>query len=282
MNKIGIRAHDLGQYQDAKTLAHEVEQIGFDGVQLVFKKAISSSVDFSSLEDVKEAFNKTPKIMMLGAYFNPIHPDLAVVETGIKNFKNHLTIAQKLNCLYVGSETGSLMGSPWGYVPENHNQANLDKVIEIFKDLTIYAADQNAYVALEGAWAHVAHTPARVKEIVEKVNHPHLKVTVDLYNFLNIDNYHNQLSIFDEAIRLLKDEIVIFHLKDFIVENQKLKQVGLGQGLMKYPTIIDQIIKNCPNAYLIFEGVVGDDITSSLTYIKNILGGKNNEIRCKI
>ena len=70
---------------------------------------------------------------------------------------------------------------------------------------------------------------------------------------------------------LMKDKIVLFHLKDYIVENGTLKQVGLGKGLMDYKFLIKTIKENFDDAYLIFEGVVGDDIEESLEFINNLL-----------
>lgn len=267
MNKIGIRAHDLGKF-NIKDLSDQVINSGFEGVQLVFKKALSEEVDFNNLTNLQNNFK--PEIMMLGAYFNPVHPNGEIVKDGIENFKKHLEIANALNASFVGSETGSLMGSPWGYLPENHSQESLDEVIRIFRELTLHAKKHNAYIALEGAWAHVAGTPERVLEVVKAIDSEHLKVTVDLYNFLNIDNYQNRMEIFKKSLKLLGEHIVIFHLKDFIVDDNKLKQVGLGQGLMDYPEIIALIKENNPNAFLIFEGVVGSDIESSLKLINSL------------
>ena len=79
--------------------------------------------------------------------------------------------------------------------------------------------------------------------------------------------------LWEECLELFKDRIVIFHLKDYIVKDNKLVQVGLGQGLIDYSKIIPKIMKNNPNAYLIFEGVVGDDIKSSKEYIERLVYG---------
>ena len=273
MLKIGIRAHDIGKYS-AEELARKVNEHQFDGVQLVFGKALNEPVDFENLKNIKDHFGVKPEIFMLGAYFNPVHPDKEIVTQGVNNFKKHLKVANELKAKYVGSETGSLMGSPWGYMPENHTQESLDEVIRIFKDLANTAEAYNSYIAVEGAYAHVAQNPKRVKELVDKINSPNLKVTIDLYNFLNIENYHQRMDILEESIKLLKEHIVIFHLKDFIIENDKLKQVGLGQGLMDYPTIISRIKQELPDALLIFEGVVGDDINTSYELISSL---KNKE-----
>lgn len=272
MNKIGIRAHDIGNF-DEKTLSKKVMEYGFDGVQLVFKKAIDHPVDFNNLIEMKKHF-QYPMIMMLGAYFNPIHPDPKVVEEGIENFKNHLKIANSLKTKFVGTETGSLMGSPWGYVKENHSNESLNQVIHVIKDLADTASTYKSYIAIEGAYAHVAYSPQRIKKILEEVKSPYVKVTIDLFNYLHLGNYQDRMEIFETCLNLLRDDIVIFHLKDFIVQNEKLVQVGLGQGLMDFPKIIRHIQEVKPEAYLIFEGVTGEDIKTSYDYIKSLLEGK--------
>jgi hypothetical protein len=72
MNKLGIRAHDVGKYH-ANELAAKIDDLGFDGVQLVIKKALLDDAPFDHLDVIKNAFVK-PYIMMLGAYFNPVIP----------------------------------------------------------------------------------------------------------------------------------------------------------------------------------------------------------------
>ena len=68
-----------------------------------------------------------------------------------------------------------------------------------------------------------------------------------------------------------EDDIKIIHLKDFLVDGDKLVQTGLGKGILDYNFIIKSIKKYAPNATLIFEGVVGDDIEPSLKLIKSLL-----------
>ncbi len=269
MISIGIRAHDVAK-TDPYTLAKKIKYLGFDGVQLVFKKALDSKVDFTKLDDLADAF-KDLNIMMLGAYFNPVHPNQQIVDEGIEYFKKHLMIANQLNASYVGSETGSLMGSPWGYVPENHSVESLEKVISVFKQLVSCAEQYDSCVAIEGAYNHVAYSPERISQILNRIHSQNLKVTVDLYNYLNIDNYQNRMDILEHCFKLFRDDIVIYHLKDFVIEEGTLKQVGLGRGLMDFKEIVKRIKKETPNAYLIFEGVTGDDIIDSVELINKLI-----------
>lgn len=274
MIKIGIRAHDFGK-NSASELARLVYENHFDGIQLVLKKAIDIDNPLESLFVIKEQLNQT-KILMFGAYFNPIHPNSLSLKKGIDNFERHLRFAKLFDCEYVGTETGSLMGDIWGYLPKNHTETSFKQVLQVFSSLVKVAKEEDVTITIEGAYAHVVHSPKVLKRLVDKLDSSHVKVTLDLYNFLNIRNYRSHTLIFDEAMTLLKDKIVIYHLKDFSVEDGLMHQVGLGKGLMDYPYIIGQIKKHTPNAYLIFEGVTGEDISSSFEYIKSLLNKEDS------
>ncbi|MCF7933054.1 MAG: hypothetical protein K9K93_07785, partial [Acholeplasmataceae bacterium] len=123
MIDLGIRAHDVDS-TSADDLARRIRSLGFDGIQLVLKKALKTDISTFDPTIITTTFQH-PYVMMLGAYFNPVHPDPQVKAAGIETFKKHIELASECGIRYVGSETGSLMGSPWGYVKENHNEASL-------------------------------------------------------------------------------------------------------------------------------------------------------------
>lgn len=272
--KIGVRAHDIGKFS-AHDLAGAVKSFGFDGVQLVFPKAFDLTVDAVNLQDVKLAFDDS--IMLIGAYFNMIHPDQAVVNNGISNFKKNLKAAKILKVKYVATETGSVMGSPWGYVKENHSDESFNKVVTVTKDLLYEASKHEVNVLIEGAWNHTIYSPLRLKQLVDTLSHPNLNVIIDLYNFLNIDNHKTHVKIFEESLALLKDKIKVIHLKDYIIEDSKLKQVGLGQGIMNYPKLFSLLRAYDIKADLIFEGVMKADLESSLVFIKELIQKEGEE-----
>lgn len=267
--KIGVRLHDLGKGTPS-VLNEEVKKIGFDGVQLVLKKALEYDDAFKYINDINNGF-KGIDIPLLGAYFNPVHPDKGELEEGIKYFKKNLDLASKIGADFVGTETGSLMGKPWKYVPENHHTETMEKLITVFKDLVGYSIKVNANIAIEGAYAHVAFSPKQLKHLVDSLDSPNVKVIIDLFNYLNIDNYHNRNQILEECFKYLKSDIVIYHLKDFIVQEGKLKQVGLGDGLMDFDYIIKRIKSETPDAYLVFEGVKKQDMISSIKHINTFI-----------
>ena len=266
---IGIRGHDLpnAPFKNIDDFIRTFKQYDLNYLQLVFNKAFA---DFNIKEDnlitlAANLKNNDIKVAMIGAYFNMIHPDKDKLIKGINYFKECMKYAYLFDTKYVGSETGSLNGDKWIYVDGNHTLESFNNVKEVIKDLK--DSSDIAYPLIEGAWNHVVYKPALLNELLNDLELD--ACTVDLYNYLNIDNYNDHLNIFKECIALFGDKIKVLHIKDFIVEDNKLVQVGIGKGLMNYKEIMPLIKKHLPNAILILEGVKEPDIKSSIEYLRS-------------
>ena len=277
--KIGVRVHDFGK-SDPATLARKAKEVGFDGVQLVLNKAVEGQTGLPGTlskelaQNIKKAFhNEGLEIFMMGAYFNPVHSNKDLVATNIAKFKEHLTYLNDFEGHFVGSETGSFNDDKWTYNPLNRTEEAYLEVKRIFNDLAVHAKSVNANIALEGAFGHCMHNPKALRRLVDEIDNGHVFYTLDIYNFLDISNYENYKEIFEEALELFKGKIVIFHLKDFIVVDNSLKQCAIGRGLIDYEYLLRRISETNPNAYCIFEGSKPEDMQFSLDFVKNIIKG---------
>ena len=273
---VGIRAHDLVKGSIDRVLTQAAEY-GFDAVQLVFKKALTDengkNISFTeeTKNQVKEALKRhNVKIAMLGAYFNPVHSNKELVRTNVEYFKEHLKYANELNCRYVGTETGSYNDDKWTYNPKNQTEEGYQDTMKIFQELVSVAKEYNSVILMEPAWGHVIYSVSHLKRAYDEINSEHLKVTIDIYNLIYLGNYTQYKEIFLEALEIFKDDVKIIHLKDFYVENEKIVQCGLGKGIIDFKFIIETVKKHSPNATLIFEGVMGDDIISSKKLIDSL------------
>lgn len=272
--KLLIRAHDLGVKGDS-AVAAAVRDHGLDGVQLVAYKCT---------EDIKyEAGSITPdratelgknikehggEIALIGAYFNPVHPNEDKINKGIAVFKDYLKVAKDIGCNYVGSETGSYNGDPWIYHPMNHSDEALDRVVKTFGSLADYAAECGVNIAMEGAFGHVCHTPERLDEAVRCIGRDNIAIIFDLYNYLDISNLDDTYDILDRGLKIFGDRILLFHVKDFTVGDGKLCQCGVGKGILDYDKILSKIYKSNPDAILVLEGTVGEDIDYAVSFLR--------------
>ena len=278
--KLMIRAHDLGVKGENQVVS-AVHSNGLDGIQLVAYKCTddvkyeAGAITPDRAKEIGDTLNSGGVLVpLIGAYFNPVHPNEEKIQRGIAVFKDYLDVALDLGCDTVGSETGSYNGDPWIYHPMNHSDEALDRVVSTFGLLADHAAERGVNIGMEGAFGHVCHTPERLHEAVERIGRKNIRIIFDLYNYLDISNVDTAYDILDRGLKLFGDRILLFHVKDFVITDGKLKQCGVGKGVLDYGRILKAIYDHNPDAILVLEGTTGDDIG----YAVSFLHSKINEI----
>lgn len=276
--KLFIRAHDLGVKGEDNVIGR-LEELGLEGVQLVAYKVLEDisylpgSITSEKAREIGSAFKKAGKtVPLIGAYFNPVHPNEEKIKNGIEVFKDYLSVANDLGCGIVGSETGSYNGDKWTYHPQNRTEEAVNRVIHTFAQLCEYAEGCNANVGMEGAFGHVCFDVKTLNKAVKAIGAKNIRIIFDLYNYLDKSNVDKMYDILAEGLQTFGDRICVFHIKDCVIaEDGSLKQCGVGKGIFDYGKILGEIKKVCPNANLVFEGTTGEDIPFAVSYMKNIL-----------
>ncbi len=272
--KIAFRTHDLG-VKGVDGVIYKLQQSKIEAVQLVVYKFVEGvkqlpgSLTPEMAEYIGKAFRGAGvSVPLIGAYFNPVHSNKQKVEDCKQTFKEYLKYAKTLGSNIVGSETGSFNDDKWTYNPLNRTDEALKTVVETFTELADYAAEQGVYIGMEGAAGHCCYCVKQLKRAIDAINRPNVKVIFDLYNYLDSSNYNDYMSILDEGLRTFAGKIVVFHMKDFVVEEGKVKQVAPGKGNFDYPAILKRIKAYDRDAVLVLEGTTGDDILPSIEFVK--------------
>lgn len=270
--RLNIRAHDIAT-KSTERIAAGAERYGFSGVQLVAYKACESvayergGIDGEKALAIKNVLKRhRQEVVLIGAYFNPVHSDKEKVSKCRDIFKEYIDVAGVLGCDYIGSETGSYNDDKWTYNPLNRTEEALSRVTDVFGELAGYARQKGRMMAVEGAWGHVCHTPERLQELRERIGIDKTKVIFDLFNYLYEGNFAERNRILKEGLKLFGSDIIAFHLKDGVVEGG-FRQVPIGRGEFDYGEILGSINEVVPNAQLVFEGTTGDDIGYGVEYI---------------
>lgn len=274
--KLCIRPHDIGKDMTAAELGSKIHALGFDGVQLAIAKAIRGqngepeTLTKNVVDDIRKGFNDNDvTIPILGAYFNPVHSDKRKVAAGQAKFADHLRKARQFGALYVASETGSYNDEPWTYNPKNQTEEAFREVVSVFGPLADVAKESGSYLTPEGAWHHCMYCPKQMHRLIKTLDNGSIRTTVDIFNYLYIDNYEKRYDILHECFDLFGDKIAVFHIKDFIPGNGALVEVGLGKGIMGWDKMLPEIRREVPDALLVFEGV--KDLPESLEYFRNLM-----------
>ena len=271
--QIAFRTHDLG----VKGLENAIEKArncGISAVQLVAYKFMDEikyapgQLNAQNTVAIGTALkNAKIGVPLIGAYFNPVHSDKEKVARCKAVFKEYLQYCKNLGCGIVGSETGSFNDDKWTYNPLNRTEEALQTVIETFGELAGYAKQYGAFVGMEGAAGHVCWNVATLKRAVDAISADNIRIIFDIYNYLDASNYQSYLEILDEGLKTFAGKIVVFHIKDCVFEDGKLKQVAPGKGMFDFDKILGKIQAYDKNAVLVLEGTSGENIVPCIQFI---------------
>ena len=274
--KIAFRTHDLG-VKGLEGAVQKCKECGISAVQLVAYKFLDDvkyapgGIDREKAVEIGKAFKDAEiSVPLVGAYFNPVHSDKDKVARCKQVFKEYLTVAKELGSNIVGSETGSFNDDKWTYNPLNRTEEALETVIKTFKELALFAKSRGSYIGMEGAAGHVCWNVATLKKAVDAIAEDNVKVIFDIYNYLDASNYQSYLDILDEGLKTFAGRIHVFHIKDCVFEDGKVKQVAPGKGMFDFEKILGRIKAYDKNAYLVLEGTTGDDIVPCTEFIKRV------------
>ncbi len=274
--KIAFRTHDLG-VKGVDNEINKLHECDLDCVQLVAYKFIDeiaykpNALTEAKAREIGAALKAGGiEVGLIGAYFNPVHSNKQKVADCKAVFKDYLKYSALLGCNIVGSETGSFNDDKWTYNPLNRTEEALQTVIETFTELADYAKSVGAYIGMEGAAGHVCYNVQTLKRAVDGVNRDNVKVIFDIYNYLDSTNYGDYLSILDEGLKTFAGKIVVFHLKDYVIEEGKIKQVVPGKGLFDYPAILSKIKAYDKDAVLVLEGTTGENIVPCTSFVRKV------------
>lgn len=241
--QLGIRLHDTKKLPFEERIA-DVSQLGFKCGHLALAKVIS---EFPTSDEaltpglamyIRNVFAKNNvDIAVLGCYLNLANPNPEKLAQITHRYMAHIRFASWLGCGVVGTETGA-PNETYTHVPECHGEEALKTFITNLRPVVKYAEQMGVVFAIEPVWKHIVCNPVRARRVLDEIASPNLQIILDPVNLLDICNYKDQVAIVDEAIELLGPDVAMVHLKDFVVEDDKLVSVGAGLGQMDYTSVM--------------------------------------------
>lgn len=273
--QLGIRLHDTVDLPFEERLAN-VHKQGFKCGHLALKKVISEySVENGALTPgfamyLKKQFAKNDlDIAVLGCYLNLANPDKEQLQKIVETYKANIRFASMLGCGVVGTETGA-PNTEYLPVPECRSEESLELFIKNVRPIVEYAQDMGVIFAIEPVWRHIVYDPKRARRVLDEIDSPNLQIILDPVNLLGIENYENREAVIDEAIELLGEDTAMVHIKDFVVENNDLKSVAAGTGIMKYDRLLSFMKKNKPFIHATLEDTNPQNAAFARKYIQDI------------
>jgi L-ribulose-5-phosphate 3-epimerase len=272
---LGVRAHNFGKLP-LEVMADKVSEKGFTAIQLALAKAIEDidtglgKLSPGMAYKIANTFSKKNiQIAVLGCYINPIHPDKQQRRLGLDRFKEHIRYARDFGCSIVGTETGTLSFDT-SFNPENHSEIGLRAIIESVSELVEEAEKFGVIVGIEAGTKNPIHSSEKMKYLLDSIKSNNLQVIFDPMNYMTLENYKEQETVFKEALELYGDKIAIMHAKDLKIEAGQIKTTPVGTGLLDYECLMKLIKVRKPYINVLIEDTKELYLDGAKEYLRSI------------
>ena len=274
--RLGVSARCFHKQQTVEELAKAVSDRGFDCVQLSLPETITAidtglgKLSPGMANYIGETFHKYGvQIANIECYINPVHPYEDERKRQINMFKERIRYARDFGCSIVSTETGSLNAN-LSFNEKNHGEEVLQTLLRSLNELVEEAEKFGVMVCIEGVTFFVAHSPKRIRRILDEIDSNNLQIVFDPVNLLSVKNYKDQDSIIKESFDLFGDRIAILHIKDFLPGEEYLKLAHEGEGLLNYELLLKLIKAKKPYINIILDHIMLEVKNESISYLRSI------------
>ncbi|MFV0557186.1 MAG: sugar phosphate isomerase/epimerase family protein [Enterococcus sp.] len=253
------RGHDFTTVATIQELAELASDSGIKTVQLAL------GLSFPTLPTSQAAINpgmgnyfkqqfaqKDVTIGILSCYINMIHPDLTIREENLMKFEQYVAMAHSFGANMVATETGNVYPEIH-YTPDNFTEAAFDEMVQVIKRLVKAGERHQTIIGIEPGVNHPLHSLEKVERLIKAVDSPYLGIILDPTNLIDASNYQEQVAMVETAFDKFGEQIVGFHLKDYLVNDQEIVPTALGEGVMDYQAIIQIIEQRKPYLFVVLE-----------------------------
>lgn len=276
IRKIGNRPHDFGK-NTIEDMARIVSDYGFDTIQLALRKVLKDINDTNDvLCDIHAASTKKKlkkyniDISVFGCYLNYGQEDERERLENVDRFLKHIQYANQYGARMVGTETGSL-NLDYSFNKDNGGEKAYSIFCDSVEKMVSYAEEKDVKVAIEAVSKHIINSPQKMKRIIKDIASDNLVVIFDPVNLITNENYNDHDVIINEAFDLLEDRILAVHAKDFIIEENKVKVVAAGKGLLNYKLFMEKVKQSSQNIDILLENIRPFDMIGAKQFIINTI-----------
>lgn len=276
MFNLAVRGHDLTKVCDPQDLACQVAEKGIKNVQFALNASFPELSAAPLISPGMGTFFKNEfgqqgiQVALLSCYSNLIHPDADKREKILQKFERYLFHARYFGASMVASETGSVIPT-LGYSEENFTDEVFDDLVTVVQRLVKTGERYQTMVGIEAGLNHPLFSNDRIQELITRVPSDFLGIVYDPTNLITPETASKQVEIVAEAFEKFGERIVCLHLKDYVIEGDRIVSVPLGEGVIPHQAILQIVDRYKPYCYVVLEGTKDEGIKRAVAMIEELV-----------
>lgn len=245
--------------------ARRARAAGFRGASIFFPKPLEADPrDVQRLNDIL-AESGLEAAQANGWYEVLVHPDADRRAEGVRGVQALTRLGRAVGAASVYVRPGSLNPrGAWYPHPENRSPAVFDRLVSSLKAAARAAEQEGMLLALEGHVLSPLDTPRRMRDALDAVGSPALKVNMDPVNFIgSLRDVYDTAPVLNELFDLLGGAVIAAHLKDCALEDRlvlHIAEVVPGEGTLDYNLLLTRMQSAQPGVYALIEHLPDDKV----------------------
>ena len=238
--------------------AQRVRAAGFRGASIFFPKPLEAEPRDAQRLKAILAESGLEAAQANGWYEVLVHPDPDRRAEGVRGIQALTRLGREIGAASVYVRPGSLNPrGAWYPHPENGSPAVFDRLVTSLKAAAQTAEQEGVPLALEGHVLSPLDTPRRMRDVLDAVGSPALKVNMDPVNFIgSLRDVYDNTRVLNELFDLLGEAIIAAHLKDCALEDRlvlHIAEVVPGLGTLDYNLLLTRMQALQPDVYALIE-----------------------------
>ena len=166
--------------------------------------------------------------------FNMSHPDTEHRRTGLRRLRVLAEACAPMGTATIHLCTGSRdPDNMWRRHPDNNSPVAWSDMVACVREAAGIARPMGVVLAFEPEVNNVVDSARKARRLLDEINSPHLKVTMDPANIFHAGELPRMWEMFDEAFALLGKDIVLAHAKD-LDHDGDAGHLAAGRGKLDY------------------------------------------------
>jgi sugar phosphate isomerase/epimerase len=232
--------------------------------------------------DAYLAAAKTSDIVIaeVGAWSNPLDPDISKAKAALQKCKESLHWAERIGARCCVNITGSRHPEKWdGPHPENFSRETFEMIVQTTREIIDAVRPKRTCYTLETMpWIFPSTADEYVK-LIRAIDRPGCAVHLDPVNMVTSPAVAYRTSdLIRECFAKLGPMIKSCHAKDIAIRAEltvHLDECPPGQGLLDYGVYLSELARLDPDTTLIIEHLPDHEYSVAAEYIRKAAHRKN-------
>src|SRR4051794_22904018 len=271
----GIVPHDLNTLGDRQVA--RIAELGLTGVGTHFR-GDPATLSRDALRRAHDLFAAHGiAIVQSWGWQQPlVSPDEPTRRAAARTLTHAVRVAADLGAQSVLSGPGSRNPrGPWHPHPENHSQGAEDALVQSLKEAAGACEEYGVPIALECHVTSTLDSVARVRRVLDRVDSPWIKVSLDPVNFIpDFPTLWDNTPLLHDLFDTLGPAIAAAHIKDVYAEDRLVVHISEtvpGDGHLDFATFFRRFEELLPGGYGLVEHLPDSLVPQAVAYVRQKL-----------